>query len=167
MSQYAKCVYGTTDRDVTQRTFRSCRRAQRAASEETPAVSERRLSLSPNGNVRYNVKGFTSVAGAGMRRSDLAEDPLPRWHHTRRLRAARLHLPAGGPGPEAAGQPDAFPRGIRPQQPVPGAGDAGEAGQRRPASLDRRSGRAHSGRAPRLDGRFLFLQNRHTCHPWQ
>ena len=41
-----------------------------------PAVSEKRLSLTPNGNVRYDVKGFTSVAGAWMRRSDRAEDPV-------------------------------------------------------------------------------------------
>lgn len=32
-----------------------------------PAVSEQRLSLTPNGNIRYDMKGFTSVAGAGMR----------------------------------------------------------------------------------------------------
>jgi len=38
----------------------------------------RRLSHTPNGNVRYDVNGFTSVAGAGMRRSDPAEDALPR-----------------------------------------------------------------------------------------
>ena len=43
-----------------------------------PAVSEKRLSLTPNGNVRYDVKGFRSVAGAGMRRSDPAQDPVPR-----------------------------------------------------------------------------------------
>jgi len=30
-----------------------------------PAVSEKRLSLTTNRNVRYDVKGFTSVAGAG------------------------------------------------------------------------------------------------------
>jgi hypothetical protein len=42
-----------------------------------PAISERRLSLTPNGNIRYDVKGYTSVAGAGMRRSDPVEDTVP------------------------------------------------------------------------------------------
>jgi hypothetical protein len=42
-----------------------------------PAIAEKRLSLTPNGNVRYDVKGFTSVAGAWMRRSDPAEDAVP------------------------------------------------------------------------------------------
>jgi hypothetical protein len=37
-----------------------------------PAVSEKRLSLTPSGNIRYDVNGFTSVAGAWMRRSDPA-----------------------------------------------------------------------------------------------
>jgi hypothetical protein len=36
------------------------------------------MSLTPNGNVRYDVNGFTIVAGAGMRRSDPAEDAVPR-----------------------------------------------------------------------------------------
>ena len=35
-----------------------------------PAVSEKRLSLTSQGQVRYDVKGFTSVAGAWMRKSD-------------------------------------------------------------------------------------------------
>jgi hypothetical protein len=42
-----------------------------------PAISERRLSLTRNGNIRYDVKGYTSVAGAGMRRSDPVEDIVP------------------------------------------------------------------------------------------
>ena len=42
-----------------------------------PAVAEKRFSLTPNGNVRYDVKGFTSVAGAGMRRSDPVQDAVP------------------------------------------------------------------------------------------
>ena len=53
-----------------------------------PAVSEKRLSLLRNGHVRYDVNGITNVAGAGMRRSDRAQDPVPRWHHARHLRAA-------------------------------------------------------------------------------
>jgi hypothetical protein len=116
-----------------------------------PAVSEKRLSLTPNENVRYDVKGFTSVAGAWMRRSDPAEDPLPRRHHARHLRAAGFHRPVGRLGAQAPGQPDTFPWGIRAQQPVPGAGDEGLAGQGRPASLDRGSGGDHTGRTPGLD----------------
>jgi hypothetical protein len=50
-----------------------------------PAVSEKRLSLTTNGQVRYDVKGFTSVAGVWMRRSDPAQDTLPRWHDVRYL----------------------------------------------------------------------------------
>jgi hypothetical protein len=41
-----------------------------------PAVCEKRLSLTVQGKVRYDVKGFTSVAGAWMRRSDPAQDAL-------------------------------------------------------------------------------------------
>ena len=41
----------------------------------------KRLSLTPNGNVRYAVNGFTSVAGAEIRRSDLVEDAVPKRHH--------------------------------------------------------------------------------------
>jgi len=80
-----------------------------------------------------------------------AEDPLPRRHHARYLRAARLHRPAGGFGAQAEGQPDPFPWGICAQQPVPVAGDEGQAGQGRPACLDRRSGGADSGRTLGLD----------------
>ena len=40
-----------------------------------PAISEKRLSLTPNDNVRYDVKGFTNVAGAWMRRSDQLKTP--------------------------------------------------------------------------------------------
>lgn len=50
-----------------------------------PAVSEKRLSLTPTGNIRYDVKGITSVAGARMRRSDSTQNALQRWHHTRHL----------------------------------------------------------------------------------
>jgi hypothetical protein len=35
-----------------------------------PAVCEKRLSLTASGNIRYDVNGITSVAGAWMRRSD-------------------------------------------------------------------------------------------------
>jgi len=57
--------------DQRQKLERLCRYISR------PAISEKRLSLTPNGNVRYDVKGITSVAGARMRRSDPAEDAVP------------------------------------------------------------------------------------------
>ena len=41
---------------------------------------------------------------------------------------AGFHRPAGSTGAEAAGEPDTFPWGICTEQPVPGAGDAGQAG---------------------------------------
>ncbi len=64
---------------------------------------------------------------------------------------ARLHRPAGRPGAQAASQPDPFSWGIRAQQPVPGAGDEGQAGPRWSACRDRRCGGADTGRTPRLD----------------
>lgn len=57
--------------DQRQKLERLCRYISR------PAIAEQRLSLTPNGNVRYDVNGITSVAGAWMRRSDPAEDALP------------------------------------------------------------------------------------------
>jgi hypothetical protein len=65
--------------DQRQKLERLCRYISR------PAIAEQRLSLTPNGNVRYDVKGITSVAGAGMRRGDPAEDALPRRHDARYL----------------------------------------------------------------------------------
>ena len=50
-----------------------------------PAVSEKRLSLTASGSIRYDVNGITSVAGAGMRRSDPAQNALQRWDHARHL----------------------------------------------------------------------------------
>ncbi len=40
-----------------------------------PAVSEKRLALTSGGRIRYDVKGFTNVACAGMRRSDQLKTP--------------------------------------------------------------------------------------------
>jgi hypothetical protein len=40
-----------------------------------PAIAEKRLSLTPNGNVLCDVNKFKSVASAWMRRSGPAEDP--------------------------------------------------------------------------------------------
>ena len=57
--------------DQRQKLERLCRYISR------PAISEKRLSLTSIGNVRYDVNGFTSVAGAGMRRSDPTEDAVP------------------------------------------------------------------------------------------
>jgi hypothetical protein len=50
-----------------------------------PAVSEKRLSITPLGNIRYDVNGFTSVAGTWMRTSDPAQNALQRRDHARHL----------------------------------------------------------------------------------
>ena len=65
--------------DQRQKLERLCRYISR------PAIAEQRLSLTPNGNVRYDVNRITSVACAWMRRSDPAEDAVPRWHDARHL----------------------------------------------------------------------------------
>ncbi|MEJ2622279.1 MAG: transposase [Candidatus Thiodiazotropha sp.] len=68
-----------------QKLERLCRNISR------PAVSEKRLPMMPSGNIRYDVNGFTSVAGAWVRRSDSAQNTLQRWHHARRIRANSKH----------------------------------------------------------------------------
>jgi hypothetical protein len=40
-----------------------------------PPVAESRLSLTPNGDIRYDVNGITNVASAWMRRSDRLKTP--------------------------------------------------------------------------------------------
>ena len=116
-----------------------------------PTVSEKRLSLTSNGNVRYQLKnpyrdGTTHVIFEPLDNTML--------NRRRRARTAKgrmpgvLHRPTGCPGTEAAGQPDTlgwgtslspalratfgcpnlFPinlsRRVRTQQPVPGMGNA-------------------------------------------
>jgi hypothetical protein len=108
--------------DQRQKLERLCRYISR------PAIAEQRLSLTPNGNVRYDVNGFTSVAGAGMRRSDPVKDAVPRRHDARHLRTPRLHCPPGGAGPETAGEPYSLPRRVCAEQQTPRTGDTGEAG---------------------------------------
>ena len=71
-----------------------------------PAVSERRLSLTLNGNIRNAVTGSTSVADEGIRRIDPAQDVLPGWYHPCHLPATGLHRKTGGPGAEAACESD-------------------------------------------------------------
>lgn len=77
-----------------------------------PAVSEKRLSLTRGGNVRYQLKtpyrdGTTHVIF----------EPLDF--------IARL----AAPGTEAQSQPNPLPRGVRTQQSAPGVGHAGKTGQ--------------------------------------
>jgi ribosomal protein S27E len=95
--------------------------------------------------------GKAPVAHAERQRSLPAEDAVPRRHDACHLRAARLHCPAGSPGAETAGQPDALPRGICAQQQTPRAGDTGQAGQGRPACHDSGPGGADTGRTPCRD----------------
>jgi len=66
------------------------------------AVATDRLALTPQGNVRYDVNGFTNVAGAGMRRSDHAENAVSRRHHAYHSGTVGLHRSAGRPGAQAA-----------------------------------------------------------------
>jgi len=94
-----------------------------------PAVATDRLALTPQGNVRYDVKGFTNVAGAGMRRSDHAENAVSRRHHPHHPRAAGLHRPPGRPGAETARESHPLPRGLRPQQHTATPRDPGRPGQ--------------------------------------
>ena len=65
-------------------------RARAAAGSQGVHATDR---AGANGNVRYDVHGVTNVAGAGMRRSDPAEDPLARRHYARHLRTPRFHRP--------------------------------------------------------------------------
>jgi hypothetical protein len=57
-----------------------------------PAVCEKRLSLAASGNIRYDVNGITSVAGAWMRMSDPTQNALQRWDHARHLRTTGFHV---------------------------------------------------------------------------
>lgn len=119
------------------RSWRLCRYISR------PAVSEKRLSLTSSGNIRYDVKGITSVTGAGMPgvtqlktpNSDgtthVIFEPLGFMSHIRRrlsYKSAFLpncHCQAGGAGAETESKPDPVPRRIRAQQQTPGRCDAG------------------------------------------
>jgi len=50
-----------------------------------PAVSEKRLSLTSSGNIRYDVNGITNAASAGMRQERPTQNALQRWHYARHL----------------------------------------------------------------------------------
>ena len=95
-----------------------------------PAISENRLSLTPNGNVRYQLKtpyrdGTTHVIFEPL---ELMAH-IPVRHPAGDLRSSKsailpiCHCPPGHPGVETAGQPDALPWGVCAQQQVPRAGD--------------------------------------------
>ena len=77
-----------------------------------PAVSEKRLSLTRGGNVRYQLKD--AVPGTAPRTSI--------------FRTIGFHCKAGRPGTEAQSQPNPLPRGVRTQQSAPGVGHAGKNG---------------------------------------
>lgn len=88
-----------------------------------PAVSEKRLSLTPNGNIRYHVKtpyrdGTTRVIFEPL---ELMAHILVR-HPPGDLRSSKLallpicHRKTGGAGAEAPSQSDALSRRFRPQQ---------------------------------------------------
>ena len=127
--------------DERQKLERLCRYISR------PAISERRLSLTPNGNVRYPLKtpyrdGTTHVIFAPLELMAhiLVRHPMGDLRSSKSAVRPICHRQAGGAGAATAGQPDALPRCIRAEQPLPRAGDPGEAGQGRPACQQRRSG---------------------------
>jgi hypothetical protein len=76
-------------------------------------VAESRLSLTSNGDVRYDVNGITNVAGAWMPRSDPAEDTVSRRHYPRDLSAAGFSGAPCSAGAAPAREPDQVFRGIR------------------------------------------------------
>jgi len=123
-----------------------------------PAVAEKRLSLTPNGNVRYQLKtpyrdDTTHVIFEPL--DFMAHIPVR--HPTGDLRSCKsaflpiCHRPVGGLGTQAPDQPDSIPWGIRAEQQTPRAGDPGQAGQRWSARHQGGTGRADTGRTPCLD----------------
>jgi hypothetical protein len=104
-----------------------------------PAVAEQRLSLTPNGNVRYQLKmpyrdGTTHVFFEPL--DFMAHIPVR--HPSGDLRSCKsaflpiCHRPVGGFGTQAPDQPDSIPWGIRAEQQTPRAGDTGQAGRASP-----------------------------------
>lgn len=105
--------------DERQKLERLCRHIGR------PAVSERRRSLTPNGNISHHVKtpyrdGTTHVIFEPL---DLMVHILVR-HPSGDLRPSKSavlpigHCPPGGAGAKTQSQSDALPRRIRPSQQV-------------------------------------------------
>lgn len=94
-----------TRADQRQKLERLCRYIGRSA------IAEQRLSLTPNGNVRYQLK-----TPYRDRTTQVIFEP------------PRLHRAAGGPGAESPGQPHPLPRGVCVQQRIPCARDTGQAG---------------------------------------
>ncbi len=111
-----------------------------------------------------NCIGEVPVAHPERERALPAKDPLLRRHHARHFRAARLHRPAGGFGAQAASQPHPLSWDICPEQPVPGAGDAGQAGQGRSALHDGGARGPDPGRTP---GRNDLGATPETMGIWQ
>jgi len=66
-----------------------------------PAVATDRLTLTPQGNVRYDVKGFTNAAGAGCARAAIARlaalVPKPRVNLTHFARIVLILARFAGP----------------------------------------------------------------------
>ena len=123
-----------------------------------PAVSEPRLSLTPNGNVRYQLKtpyrdGTTHVIFQPL---EFMAHLLVR-HPSGDLRSCKsavlpiCHRPARRPGAKTPGQPHALPWRVCPQQWRPCAGDTGEAGAGRPTQGLRGGGRENAGATPGID----------------
>ena len=69
---------------------------------------------------------------------------------------------AGRIGAQAQSQPDTLSWRVCAEQQAPGAGDAGETGERQQAQSSGWPGGANASSASCGHGRFLLLQNRHT-----
>ena len=123
-----------------------------------PAVATQRLSLTAQGQVRYQLKtpyrdGTTHVLFEPV--DCMAHIPVR--HPSGDLRSCQSallpigHRPAGGAGAEAAGEPHPLPWHLRPAQPRTRAGHPGPA---RPARAPAPGeGAQDRGRAPRGDDR--------------
>lgn len=103
-------------------------------SMSRPAISEKRLSLTPNGNVRYQLKTPYRVGT-----THVIFEPLDF--------IARLAALVAKPRVNLTPLHGVFAPNSR----YRGAGDEGHAGQGRPASRDWGSGGAHTGRTPGID----------------
>ncbi len=116
-------------RDERQKLERLCRYITR------PAIAEPRLSLTPSGNVRYQLKtpyrdGTTHVM---LLRASCPPPFGPAFGCSKSLpaifRTAGFHGAAGGAGTKAAGESDPLPRGVCTDQPGAGLMTPGRRGK--------------------------------------
>jgi hypothetical protein len=125
--------------DERQKLERLCRYISR------PAVTEKRLSLTPNGNVRYQLKTpyreslpreRSECFGHGT--THVIFEPLDFIARLAALAPKTLALLAGWALPKPRVNLTRFQRGVCAQQQTPRVGDEGGAGQGRSTCCDRR-----------------------------